>query len=57
MEEIIKTMGFQNMAEFNRLVASADLSTPQRLLDFKKWQTDDGSKDGLMKLQVSGEKK
>ncbi len=50
MEELVKAMGFESLQEFNKLVASVDLSTPEKLKAFKEWQDNDGSKTGLLKL-------
>lgn len=51
MEELLKELGFDNINEFNKLVASADLSSPEKLDAFKLWKEKDGSKEGLLKLQ------
>jgi hypothetical protein len=50
MEEMVKQLGFTDLNEFNKLVASVDLSTEDKIKNFKKWQDEDGSKDGLLKL-------
>ncbi len=49
-DTIAQALGFQNVAEFNRMVAAVDLSTPERLAAFRRWQDNDGSKDGLQQL-------
>lgn len=54
MEAIVKRLGFESEKEFHSLVATADLSTPEKQTAFKKWQAEDGSKEGLLKL--SGKK-
>lgn len=51
MDELLKELGFNDITEFNELVARADLSTPEKLAAFKKWRTEDGTKEGLLKLQ------
>ena len=50
MEELIKKMGFESVGEFHRLVATTDISSPEKLEAFKRWQEGDGTKDGLLKL-------
>jgi hypothetical protein len=52
MEDFVKQMGFASSQEFNSLIASADLSSIEKIVAFKKWQNEDGSKTGLLKLQV-----
>lgn len=47
---LIRQMGFDSDDEFHKLVANVDISTPNKLLNFKKWQSEDGSKEGLLKL-------
>ena len=50
MEEIVKMNGFESLEEFNKLVSDVDLSSPDKVSKFKKWQNNDGSKDGLLNL-------
>ena len=50
MEEIVKQFGFVDLEEFNRLVASVDLSTEEKIREFKEWQNEDFTKEGLLKL-------
>lgn len=50
MEEIVKQFGFLDLDEFNRLVASVDLSTEEKIKEFKNWQNEDFTKDGLLIL-------
>lgn len=50
MEGVVKQMGFKDLAEFNRLVASVDISSSERLTAFKNWQENDGTREGLVKL-------
>lgn len=52
MEAIVKQLGFESEKEFHSLVAAADLSTPEKETAFKKWQSEDGSKEGLLKLSA-----
>ena len=49
-EQELKRLGFESSAEFHRLVASVDLSTNACIIAFRRWQYQDGSKDGLVKL-------
>jgi hypothetical protein len=50
MEQIVREQGFESVEEFNRLVASVDLGSGEKLLAFKRWQSNDGSKEGLVQL-------
>lgn len=50
MEEFVKAMGFDSVKEFHRLVASVDLSTPEKLKAFEDWKENDGTKEGLLAL-------
>ena len=47
--------GFADEAEFHHLVANADISSPEKLAAFKLWQYEDGSKEGLLKLQPNAQ--
>lgn len=49
-DEIARQLGFNDAAEFHRMVASVDLSDASKLAAFKRWQEDDGTKDGLAAL-------
>jgi hypothetical protein len=48
IEEMVQRHGFKDEAEFHRLNASAKILNPLREIIYKKWQYDDGSKDGLL---------
>jgi len=50
MEEIVKSMGFESLAEFNKMVSDVDLSSADKIKKFKEWQNLDGTKEGLIKL-------
>jgi hypothetical protein len=50
LEEVVKQQGFESEAEFHKLVGSVDLSSPEAVLLFKRWQNEDGSKVGLVGL-------
>jgi len=50
LENLVKEKGFENENEFHALVAGVHLSTQEKLDAFKKWQNEDGSKEGLLKL-------
>jgi len=43
--------GFENRHEMRALIASADISTAEKLAAFKRWENEDGSKAGLLNLQ------
>lgn len=49
-DEIAQRLGFADGAEFHRLVAAVDLSDARKLAAFKRWQDEDGTKDGLVRL-------
>jgi len=49
-EKILKELGFEDEQEFFKLVSSVDLSTQEKREAFKKWQEEDGTKEGLIKL-------
>ena len=51
MEEIVKEHGFDSLKEFNKLVANVDLTSKEKIDKFKHWQGNDGSKEGLLKLE------
>jgi len=53
MEELVKALGFEDLKEFNCMVACVDLSSAQNLAAFRYWQEQDGSKTGLIQLQSS----
>lgn len=50
MEEFVKQMGFDSLQEFNKLVASVDISTPEKLKAFLGWKENDGTKKGILKI-------
>lgn len=50
MEEFVKEMGFESEQEFNRMVASIDLSDSIKMVKFLDWRENDGTKEGLLKV-------
>lgn len=50
IDEMAKKLGFEGEKELNHLVSAVDLSTPDKIRDFKKWQFEDGTKEGLLTL-------
>lgn len=50
MEELVKSLGFDSVQEYHKLVANADLTDPKKMKAFEDWKENDGSKEGLMKL-------
>jgi hypothetical protein len=50
MEGIVKKFGFESLKEFHNLIANVDLTSPEKIAKFKKWQGTDGTKTGLLKL-------
>lgn len=53
LEQLIKENGFESEKELHELVSSVDLSTPENLISFKKWQEEDGTKKGLLNLGLN----
>lgn len=47
-EKDVKELGFESLEEFFKLISSIDLT--KHLLSFKRWQQEDGTKEGLLKL-------
>lgn len=50
MDKLAKENGFLDAEELNKMVANVDLTKPNMLNEFKLWQNNDGTKEGLMKL-------
>lgn len=50
LETATRDLGFESTEEFHSLVAGCDLSTTARMKAFQTWQTEDGTKAGLLKL-------
>lgn len=51
METLVKSLGFESVEEWNKLVANVpDLTDPKKLRSFEDWKENDGSKEGLLKL-------
>lgn len=50
MDEFVKEMGFDGELEFNRLVASVDITNADKLAMFTYWKENDGTKEGLLKV-------
>lgn len=51
MEEFVKLLGFDSVTQYNKLVFTTDVSTPEKLAAFEKWQGEDGTKEGLLRLR------
>lgn len=51
MEEFVRLLGFDNLSQYNKLVFTTDVSTPEKLAAFEQWQEEDGSKEGLLRLR------
>ena len=49
-DELIRRYGFDDLAEFHRMISHCDLSSDDKYTAFKNWQLNDGSKESLMKL-------
>lgn len=52
MEEIVKQYGFQSIKEFNTMVANVNLVGHDKIKAFKDWQENDGTIEGLLKLET-----
>jgi len=50
LENLAVQNGFDSTEELFRLVSSIDLSTDENLRTFTSWKTEDGTKEGLLKL-------
>jgi len=50
LEEVIKENGFESKEEFHSLVANVDIRTPEKLGAFRRWQFEDATKEGILKL-------
>ena len=48
--KIVKSLGFKDEAEFHALVHKVDCHGPDNLAAFKRWQREDGTKEGLLNL-------
>ena len=48
--QMARDNGFEDLTEMNRLVASADITTPERYQAFLEWKAKDGTRAGLVKL-------
>lgn len=50
MEELAKSKGFESSSEMLKMIASTDLTSPEKLNAFDDWKFNDGTKEGLQKL-------
>jgi hypothetical protein len=48
MEEFVKEMGFESEEEMHKMVASVDLTDPDKMQKFMNWKEADGTKEGLL---------
>ena len=51
LEEFVKLLGFDSLHQYNKLVFTTDVSTPEKLAALEKWQEEDGTKEGLLRLR------
>jgi hypothetical protein len=51
LEEFVKLLGFDSLNQYNKLVFTTDVSTPEKLAALEKWQEEDGTKEGLLRLR------
>ena len=54
-EDMVRAGGFASAEEFHRMVSSVRLTSPGDIEAFKRWQREDGTKDGLARLPDCGE--
>lgn len=54
IKEIIR-LGFKSEEEFNTLINKVDLSSNEKIKEFREWQHNDGTKKGLIEL-IAGKK-
>ena len=52
LKDLVKKYGFESEREFHKLVSSVDLSSSQKIAAFKNWQNEDGTKEGILKLDM-----
>lgn len=52
-DKIAQSLGFADAREFFQMVANADISTPEKIEAFRRWQDESGNKSGLETLQKS----
>jgi len=52
MEEMVKKCGFDSLEEFNRLIVNVDLTSAKKIQIFEDWKKNDGTKEGLLKLDT-----
>lgn len=50
LEQVVKENGFADETEFHRMVAMVDLSSPYNMASFRRWQFQDGTKQGLLEV-------
>lgn len=50
LDDFARLNGFEDAKEMNKLVASVDLSTPDKLKAFEDWKQYDGTKETLLQL-------
>jgi hypothetical protein len=51
LEEFAKLLGFDSLSQYAKLVYTTDVSTPEKLAAFEKWEEEDGTKEGLLRLR------
>lgn len=52
MEELLNELGFESKKEWLALVSHIDISTSKKLAAFEEWKNEDGTKEGLVKLDT-----
>ena len=48
LDTIVRELGFKDEEDFHHLVASINMTPPEKVATFKKWQFDDGTKNGRL---------
>ena len=52
-DQIAQSLGFSDAKEFSQMVSDVDMSTDEKISAFKKWQDEDGTKEGILMLMDS----
>lgn len=55
-EQTLNDLGFESVQEFYDMVAAVDLSSIEKQKAFNSWKENDGTKDGLLKLEIKENK-
>jgi hypothetical protein len=53
IEKLIEAHGFDSLEELTKLIVNLDLSSLDKIKEFKEWQAECDSKKGLLKLKTN----